>query len=273
MSGQTSEAAEERLEGRLTAAFDAGRPAFGAWLTVPSLPVVEIAGEVGWDYVCLDMQHGLFDYADVRDALIVLRASSSDVLVRIPSIDAGLIGKILDAGAHGLVAPMVESAAQAAALVDACRYAPLGSRSYGPIRAGRRFSTRRPQALGSVLCIPMIESPQAIAAIPEIAQVDGISALYLGPADLALSIGLPPSLHRPEPEHGEAMLAALEASKRAGVPLGIQCSSPASGLKAIDQGYDYATVWKDSQALLDSVRESYGAVSTDGEPSGPTGYM
>lgn len=252
----------------------AGEPAFGAWLTVPSGPLTELVGEVGWDYVCLDAQHGFFDYAEVLGSLISLRGSRSDVLVRVPSSDQATIGKVLDAGATGVVVPMVETPEQAEAAVRACRYAPRGVRSYGPIRAARLHATRDPDLLAAALCIVMIETPTAIANLERICAVDGIDALYVGPADLSVAMGLPPALKRPEREHREALKAVAEVASRLGIPAGIQCDGNRDGLDQIAAGYTFATVWKDTAAILASATESWRGVGggvRDGELL--SGYM
>ncbi|WP_213455082.1 HpcH/HpaI aldolase family protein [Rhizomonospora bruguierae] len=262
------------IQSALRQKWAVGQPAFGAWLTIPSITMTELVGEIGWDYVCLDSQHGFFDYADVLGALVSLRTSRSDVLVRVPSSDQAAIGKVLDAGANGVVVPMVETAEQAEAVARACRYAPRGVRSYGPIRAARLHRTRDPALLGDALCIVMIETPTGIANLEQICAVDGVDAVYVGPADLAVAMGLPPGLKRPEPEHRAGLRTVAEVTNGVGTPAGIQCDNERDGIAQIAAGYRFATVWKDTAAILGSATASWRAVG--GGVSGGdllSGYM
>ena len=116
-------------------AWAAGRPALGAWLMIPSAFCAEIVAHAKFDWVCVDMQHGIIDYAQMVTMLQAVSSTEVTPLVRVPWNEPGIIGKSLDAGARGVIIPMVNSRADAERAVQACRYAPLGARSYGPVRA------------------------------------------------------------------------------------------------------------------------------------------
>ena len=125
------------MKNRLKEKWAAGEPTYGAWLAIPSPLVAEAAALAGFDYVCIDMQHGVADYQVAIAMLAAMRGSDSTPIVRVPWLEPGIIGRVLDAGALGVVIPMVNSRAEAEAAVAACRYAPAGARSFGPIQIGR----------------------------------------------------------------------------------------------------------------------------------------
>ncbi len=182
-------------ENRLKAKWQRGEPTFGGWLLIPSSFAAEVMARQGFDYLCVDMQHGLIGYQVALEMLQAIGTTDSVPLVRVPQNDFGMINKMLDAGAHGIVIPMVNSAEEAREAVRACRYAPEGARSFGPSRAALSagpdyFAT----ANQSVACIPLIETREAVDALDEILAVPGIDAIYVGPNDLSISLGLPPAL-------------------------------------------------------------------------------
>src|SRR6478672_10624907 len=156
----------------------AGGSALGGWLSLREPILAEAAGSSGYDYVCVDMQHGLADYEHTVVLLHALAGTPAVPIVRVPWNEQGIIGRVLDAGAMGVIIPMVNSPDEARRAVTACRFAPDGSRSFGPEYLGR------PNEL--VACIPMIETKQAVESIDDILAVPGIDAIYIGPADLSI---------------------------------------------------------------------------------------
>jgi len=161
--------------------WQSGGSAVGLWLTLPDTMAAEEIGALGADYTVIDMQHGVIDYSEARLMLQAMQRSSAVPVVRVPWNEPGIIGKVLDAGAMGVVIPMVNSVAEAEQAVAACFYAPKGTRSHGPVRAqvalGDDYSST---ANDEILCIPMIETVQAVEQIDEILAVSGIDAVYVG---------------------------------------------------------------------------------------------
>lgn len=180
---------------RLRRVWDAGGVALGAWIFTRLDPVaVEALSRQGYDYVCIDLQHGLMDVSDMLAMLQALALGDATPLVRVPANDAAIIGRVLDAGAIGVIVPMVNSGAEAARAVSACRYAPAGTRSFGPVRAGiANGPDYATQANSRIICVPMVETAQAVDAMADIASVPGVDAVYVGPSDLSLTLGLPPA--------------------------------------------------------------------------------
>ncbi len=225
-----------------------GGTAHGGWLSLTDDFAASVMGDVGFDYLVIDMQHGLADYTQVVRLLQAVAASASVPLVRVPGNDPAVIGRVLDAGALGIIVPMVNSAEEAAAAVAACRYSPAGARSWGPTRAARIHGDYQTHtANDTVLCIPMIETAQAVTAIDEILAVPGIDAVYVGPADLSLTYGLPPAGDNAG-TFGEAIEAILSACERHDIVPGIH-ANPELAQKRRDQGFRMVTVCSDDQAL------------------------
>lgn len=225
-----------------------GGVATGAWLGLPDSVAAELMGRVGFDYVCLDTQHGLADFATALSQIQTLEASPATTIARVPWNEPGVIGRTLDAGALGVVIPMVNSGAEAAAAVAACRYAPAGSRSWGPTRIAGLYDEYGPEiANRAVACIPMVETAKAVDDIDAILSVPGIDAIYIGPADLSISLGMPPRADN-DGDFAEAIDTILAACARHDVVPGIH-ANPALYAKRVEQGFRMITVCNDTQAL------------------------
>ena len=221
----------------------------GGWLSVPSAMTAEATARAGFDYVCLDVQHGAIDYSDVVTMIPAIELGGSRPIARAPWNEPGMIGKLLDAGAHGVIIPMVNTAAEAEAAVRACRYAPAGARSSGPTLVQMR--TDRPYfewARDNVACIPMIETVQAVENLDEILTVPGIDAVYVGPSDLSITLGLGPGNHDESAVFVEALDTIAAACARAGIVAGIHATG-ALAADRLDRGYRMATVAGDVQAM------------------------
>jgi len=220
-------------------------PALGAWLFLREPLTAESAARMGYDYVCIDLQHG---YASQVDALAMIQAAASAgaiPVVRVAWNDPTSIGHSLDAGALAVIVPMVNNAEQAARAVAACRYAPEGIRSFGALAALDRYSGDYvQQANASVCCIPMIETAEAVENLDEILSVPGIDGIYVGPVDLSLTLGLPPLTDHADERFVSAIDRILDACARHGVVAGIHADADlapkwsAKGFRMITVGYD-----------------------------------
>jgi 4-hydroxy-2-oxoheptanedioate aldolase len=221
----------------------AGRATLGTWCTIPSTISAESSARVGFDFVCVDTQHGVIDYQMAAAMFQAIELGGQGrPLTRVPWNEPGIIGKMLDAGAEGVIVPMVNTREQAEAVVRACRYAPIGSRSHGPVMSSMRIDTPYwKTANDRVAVIPMIETVEAISNLDSILSVPGIDAIYVGPADLSLTLGLAPQNNDGEPAFDEALLTIANACKRHGVVAGIHATG---GLcqRRLEQGYRLITV-------------------------------
>lgn len=241
-------------------AWAEGRTAFGIWLALPGGPGAEFAADPGLDYACIDQQHGLIGYGEFLAMLHGIKGRGPAPITRVPVNEPGFIGKVLDAGALGVVVPMVNNAKEAAEVVAAFRYPPEGIRSYGPIRASTALGTRAPGALASEpLCIVMVESREGLEKVDEIAATPGVDAIYIGPADLALALGLPPELDKDEPVHVAAVGRIRDACARNGIVAGIQCGSGAAARRYAEQGFRLVTITKDSALLTGGITRELAA--------------
>ena len=233
----------------LRAIWNSGGSTFGSWTSVPSMMTAEATARAGFDYVCVDMQHGAIDYADAASMIPAIGFGGSRPIARAPWNEPGIIGKLLDAGAHGIIVPMVNTVAEAEAAVRACRYAPEGARSWGPTATQAR--TDRPYfewVQDNVACIPMIETTQAIDNLDDILAVPGIDAVYVGPADLSITLGLGPGNHDESTLFTEALDTIAAACERAGVVSGIHATG-ALAADRLGRGFRMVTVAGDIQAM------------------------
>jgi 4-hydroxy-2-oxoheptanedioate aldolase len=204
----------------------------------------------GVDYVCIDQQHGLVDYPAMIEMLRAIEGRGVVPLTRVPVNQGWIIGKALDAGVQGVIVPMVSTGAEARAAVEACRYAPKGVRSFGPVRSTLTMGSRDITVVGDeVLCFVMVETREGVERIDEIAATPGLDGIYVGPADLALGLGLPPDLDKQEPEHVEAVERILDACRRHKIIAGIQCGTGRSARVHAQKGFQLVTFTKDTNLL------------------------
>lgn len=229
-----------------------GRPALGAWLSIASTVTAETVARQGFDYVCIDLQHGLVDLPAVRAMVQAIELGGGAPIVRVPWNEPGVIGKVLDYGAQGVIVPMVNTAEQAAACVAAARYAPVGGRSWGPAlvapRKGTDLAEYRRWADANTAVIPMIETPQALANLDAILDTPGVDAVYVGPSDLSIGLGWEPANHDGRPVFDQALAAVVAGCQARGIVAGIH-SSGALGANRVGQGFTMVTVASDISAM------------------------
>ena len=253
----------------LRQAWSDGASTRGLWLTSNSASVAESVAQLGFDYVSIDMQHGFADYDDV---VAMMRAmgtgasgtAASTITCRVPWNEPGIIGRVLDAGAMGVIIPMVNTVEQAERAVAACRYAPDGSRSYGPVRAAlANGPDYQVTANERVACIPMIETVEALGNLDAILDVPGIDAVYVGPADLSLTLGLAPQGDHDDASFNDALATIVAACDRRGIVAGIH-ANPQIAAKRLAQGFRMVTVSSDLQALAAGASAALRAGRPDG---------
>ena len=240
----------------------AGEAAIGGWLTIPNAFSAEIVARCDFDYVCVDTQHGFNDHDESWKMLQAINLGSATPLVRVLWNESGLIGKSLDAGARGIVVPMVNTRAEAEAAVRACRYAPEGSRSFGPARVLRQEGPDYyAHANADVAVIPMIETVEAVENIDDILSVPGVDAAYVGPSDLSLTLGLPPGNNDGKTAFDDALAAIVAGCVRHGVMAGCHTSAELCQ-RRIQQGFRMITITSDvvslTRALDDELRRARG---------------
>ena len=226
----------------------AGGETLGFWLSLPSFVSAEITARQPVDYICVDLQHGVNDYLAAASMIQAIELVGGTPIARVPWNEPGIIGKVLDAGAHGVIVPMVNTREQAEAVVRSVRYAPEGSRSWGPVIAGIRHDDNRAWAAANIAVIPMIETAEAIANLDDILSVPGVDAIYVGPADLSISLGLEPYSNDGKPVFDDALATIVAACQRHGVVPGIHATG-ALAPRRREQGFRMITVTSDALAI------------------------
>lgn len=223
---------------------------FGGWCSIPTPLGVEIMGRAGFDWMAVDMQHGLFTAADLVGALQILNALEVETLVRVPWNTPDAIMKALDAGADGVIIPMVNTADEAEAAVQATRFPPRGMRSWGPVGPSLRRPGYSPhEADASVRCGIQIETVEGIERLGEILAVPGIDLVYVGPSDLAISAGLEPTYIVQDDEHLAMVNSVVEACRTHDIATGIFSPDNVMALQWAERGLSMVTVATDIALL------------------------
>lgn len=231
------------------------RPILNGWLSVPSPLVAELMARQGFDSLCLDMQHGMLDFSDCLPMLQAIGQTRTPALVRVPGNEPATMMKVLDAGAQGIIVPLVDTAQEAADAVAACRYPPEGSRSFGPTRAamvsGPDYHLR---ANDEVLVFAMIETRAGLDNLEEIVATPGLDGIYIGPSDLSYALGLPPRLDNDHPQHLAMVARIIEISRRHSRIVGIHTAQPEFAQRALDMGAQMATIATDMHCLREEAK-------------------
>jgi 4-hydroxy-2-oxoheptanedioate aldolase len=251
-------------ENKVKKIWASGGAVVNGWLGIPSSVSAENMAHAGWDSLVIDMQHGLVDYTSAVPMLQAISTTDTVPMARVPWNLPDLMMKILDAGAYGIVCPMINTRRECEEFVSNCRYAPKGRRSFGPTRAvwyaGADYAKH---ANDTIITMAMIETKEAMDNLDDILATPGLDAIYVGPADLGLSlVGVPAA----DPTH-ETTVAAIktivEACKRHKVVAGIHCFAPAYAKEMIKLGYQYTTLASDN-ALLANMAKSTVAQMREG---------
>ena len=238
---------------RLRKIWESGQPTLNAWCSIGNAFTAEIMAAQGFDSVTVDMQHGALDYTDLLPMLQAMRASGATLLARVPWLDPAAVMKALDAGAEGIICPMINTADEAARMISYMRYPPLGTRSFGPTRAsfalGQDYGAT---ANATVLAFAMIETAEGFANLEDIVATPGLNGIYVGPADLSLSLShgrLSPGLDREEPEIIAALHTIAAACQRRGIIAALHCATADYAARAISWGFRMTTVGGDTRFL------------------------
>lgn len=235
------------MSGRLQDALAAKPRVWGGWVVGPTIIGPEEFARAGYDYVGFDVQHGYLDDADVALLLRRLEYVPIATAVRLPSADPAPIGRVLDAGADAVIIAMVETADTAAAAVAATRYAPTGVRSFGPLRADIGVDPAEHEQRTSVFA--MIETARGLSALDEICAVPGLTGVYVGPADLAISLGESPITALSSPAVLDAVTRIHSVASGEGLIPGIHANAGKPGKAMAELGFRMITLASESQAL------------------------
>jgi 4-hydroxy-2-oxoheptanedioate aldolase len=228
----------------------------GYWVTLDSPAAAERLGRLGYDYIVLDGQHGLIGYQGLMTGLLAIDAGAAIGprrtvgMVRVEANDPTPIGRALDAGATGVIVPLVNGADDVARAVQAAKYPPAGARSFGPMRAALRIGPVPADSNDATVVIAMIETPLGLRNVAEICATPGLDGVYVGPSDLGLALGAAfpgdPGIEGP---FEEAVELIARTAREAGIAAGIHTFDGESAKKRLDQGYTFATVASDLSHL------------------------
>lgn len=248
-------------ENKVKRLWNEGKPALGGWLMMPDPSTAEIMANAGYDWLCIDTQHGLIGYQVALQMLQAISTTPTVPIVRVRWNDPGEIMKALDAGAYGVIVPLINTRADVEKAVAACRYPPAGIRSYGPTRTlfygGPDYFDH---ANEEVLCIPMIETRPALDNLEEILSVPGVDAVYIGPMDLSLALGLAPRADRDgDAVYTEARQRVLDGCHRHRVVAGIH-AGPAAAAGRVADGFKLVLVSSDGDILARGARRDLESV-------------
>ena len=250
-------------ENSALSAWRSGGQTIGGWLSIGNAYTAEAMAGMGFDWLCIDLQHGMLSYDDLTYMLPAISTSDTIPFVRVPWNEAYEIMKALDAGAYGVIVPMVNNGEEAQRAVAACRYPPAGNRSFGPIRAamygGRGYAQ---EANGQIACIAMVETAEGLDRLDEIAATPGLDAIYIGPSDLGYALGLGPAAFD-DPKHVEAVARILAACRTHGVAAGIHAGSLAFTRKCLAQGFNLVTLGSDGGFMAQAARRDLAAARAE----------
>ena len=259
-------------ENRLRTLWQNDQAAVNGWLAIGNSFSAETMAHQGWDTLTIDLQHGVIDYAAMVPMLQAISTTPTVPIVRVPWLEPGIIMKSLDAGAYGLICPMVNTREDAQKFVAWTNYAPRGTRSFGPIRAllygGADYAA---QANDTVVRFAMIETAQALENLDAILSVEGLDAIYIGPSDLSLALGCRPVFDDVDPPVAQAIDHILERATAHGVKAGVHNGIAEGALARIAKGFRFVTIGSDarlmaagSQQVLAKMRASAPAKSGGG---------
>lgn len=248
-------------ENRLRSIWKAGGAVVNGWLAIPSTFSAETMAHQGWDSLTIDLQHGVVDYQTAVSLLTAISTTETVPVARVPWLDPASLMKILDAGAYGVICPMINTPEDAEQLVAATHYPPRGTRSFGPIRAFLYSGQDYPKhANDTIVAFAMIETRQGLDNLEDILRVDGLDAIYIGPSDLSLALGCTPTFDDVDPPVVEAIDYILAKAKERGVVAGIHNGTPEFALKRIEKGFQFVTVSSDARLMAAGAQQVLGAM-------------
>ncbi|MEO1226848.1 MAG: aldolase/citrate lyase family protein [Pseudomonadota bacterium] len=250
---------------RVRETWEAGMPVVSGWLSIGNSYSAEAAGHSGYHCVTVDLQHGMIDLQAAIFMLQAISATPATPMIRVPSLEPALIMKVLDAGAYGVICPMVDTAEEAASFVAATRYPPSGSRSFGPSRGllygGADYFDH---ANETIVRLAMIETLSGLENVEAICQVDGLDGVFIGPNDLGLALGQGHAADPTHPDVLQAITQILNAAKGHGRHAGIFCPSGQVAQRRIDDGFDFVVPNSDMNLLRNSIARELADIKIAG---------
>ncbi len=243
-----------------------GETTFGLWITLEAPTITEIAVRLGLDWICIDTEHGHLDFKEVVEHLRAAVRSSTTTLVRVQEVEQGLIKRILDLGADGILIPQIYAAEEVSNAVRFAKYPPRGIRGIGGERStlwGKALRRAR-TANDSTLVIPLIETVDAARNLESIMKVPDVDGFFLGPADFSASAGYPGDWEGPGV--AEELIRIKDRLRERGLPCGIMATDSDNGRLRLEQGFQMIGLGSDCRLLIRSVSEMMEGLGRKANP-------
>lgn len=262
------------MQNKIKDKWTKGEVVTNAWISTPSSWSSEIMASVGFDVMTIDAQHGLAtDLSTILPMLQAIEGSGTVPFVRLPANDPAYIMRMLDAGVAGLICPMLDTAEETAAFVKAAKYYPKGNRSLGPTRSNVVYGENyAKQANDFTITLAMIETPEALKNIREIAQVPNLDGFYVGPWDLSMSLGYEKLADFQDPSFLDILKHILAVATENNLVVGIHAGTPQNARLFADLGYKFVTMINDSSALKAIAKSTLAEFKGSGEKGKLGGY-
>ncbi|MGO4327535.1 HpcH/HpaI aldolase/citrate lyase family protein [Cupriavidus sp. 2TAF22] len=260
-------------ENRIRKMWAADQAVVNGWLSIPSSFAAETMAHQGWDSLTVDLQHGALDYRDALALFTAVSTTDTVPVARVPWNEPGILMKVLDAGAYGVICPMINTREDAQRFVAATHYPPQGSRSFGPIRGLLYGGADYPErANETIVTFAMIETRQGLDNLDEILSVPGLDAVYIGPSDLSLALGCRPTFDDVDQPVADAIAHVVARAKAHGVVAGIHNGAPEAALRRIEQGFRFVTVGSDARLMAAGARQVVTQMRAGKAPAGGTSH-
>jgi 4-hydroxy-2-oxoheptanedioate aldolase len=258
---------------RLREIWKTGGAVINGWLAIPNSFSAETMAHQGWDSLTIDLQHGVVDYQSMILMLQAISTTDTVPVVRVPWLEPGILMKTLDAGAYGVICPMVNTKEDAQNLVAWTHYAPRGTRSFGPVRALLYGGADYPKhANDTIVTFAMIETAKALDNLDDILSVEGLDAIYIGPSDLSLALGCRPVFDDVDPKAADAIDHILARAKAHGVVAGIHNGTPEGALARIAKGFQFVTVSSDARLMAAGAQQVVAKMRATPAPADSGSY-
>ncbi len=245
----------------------AGQKVVNGWCSIASTQVAELMAHQGYDSITIDLQHGAMHFETAFGMLQAISTTNATPMVRVPWNEPGLIMKLLDAGAYGVICPMINTANEAESFVEACCYPPGGTRSFGPNRAVQYSQSQSgaeyaKAADAEILRLVMIETQAALQNLSEILAIERLDGVYVGPGDLSLALGATPTMAPSDTEVLNAMSEIKNAAHQAGKIAAVHTDGPSTARKRFSEGFDLCTLQNDVRLLIEGASAQVRAART-----------
>jgi 4-hydroxy-2-oxoheptanedioate aldolase len=258
---------------RLREIWARGGAVANGWLAIPNSFSAETMAHQGWDSLTIDLQHGVVDYQAMVGMLQAISTTDTVPVVRVPWLEPGILMKTLDAGAYGVICPMVNTRADAEKLVAYTHYAPRGTRSFGPVRALLYGGADYPKhANDTIVTFAMIETAQALDNLEDILSTPGLDAIYIGPSDLSLALGCNPTFDDLDPKAATAVEHIQARARAHGLVAGIHNGSPEAAARRIAMGFQFVTISSDARLIAAGSQQVLSKLRASAPKTTPDGY-